>query len=114
LCAFIFAALVLPAATAHAANPFGRNFSLTKDDVAVLADTTRPLLEDDTVPLGTVKSWNSPKSGNGGTVTLVDRFEYKGLPCRRIQHDIKLKKVIDPFRFIVDRCRVADGSWKTL
>ena len=54
------------------------------------------------------------ESGNGGTATLIDRFQHKGMPCLRIQHDIKLNKVADPFRFIIDRCRVADGSWKFL
>ena len=115
LAAFAFAALALQATTAHAVNPFGRSgFELTNSDVDMLTATTRPFFDDDTIPIGTVKSWNNPKSGNGGTATLVERFEQKGLPCRRIQHDIKLKKVGDPFRFVIDRCRVADGSWKLL
>lgn len=113
--ALLVAALMLPLAPAHAVNPFGRDgFELTNSDVKILTETTRPFFEDDTVAIGTVKSWNNPKSGNGGTATLVERFEQKGMPCRRIQHDIKLKKIADPFRFIVDRCRVADGSWKMM
>jgi surface antigen len=115
LSALLFAALMLPAVTAHAVNPFGRSgFELTNGDITLITETTRPFFEDDTVPVGTVKSWSNAKSGNAGTATLVDRFEQKGMPCRRIQHDIKLKKVADPFRFIIDRCRVADGSWKML
>jgi surface antigen len=115
LSALLFVALMLLAATVHAVNPFGRSgFELTNGDVALITETTRPFFEDDTVPVGTVKSWSNAKSGNGGTATLVDRFEQKGMPCRRIQHDIKLKKVADPFRFIIDRCRVADGTWKML
>src|SRR5262249_35260515 len=113
--AVVFAILVLLPMAVQAVNPFGRNgFNLTDGDIAILTDTTRPFFDDDTIPLGTVKSWTNPKSGNGGTATLVERFEQKGLPCRRIQHDIKLKKMGDPFRFIIDRCRVADGSWKML
>lgn len=113
--ALVFATLVLQIATAHAVNPFGRSgIELTNDDVTLLTEATRSFFEDDTVPAGTVKSWNNPKSGNGGTATLVERFEQKGMPCRRIQHDIKLAKVADPFRFVIDRCRVADGSWKML
>jgi len=115
LTALLFAAFVLAATGARAVDPFGRSgFELTNSDVTLLAETTRPLFEDDTIPIGTVKSWTNAESGNSGTATLVDRFEQKGMPCRRIQHDIKLKKVADPFRFIIDRCRVADGSWKML
>ena len=55
-----------------------------------------------------------PESGNYGTVTLTRQHAYKGLPCRRWQHDIRIKTVGDPFRFIVDRCKVPDGSWKIL
>ena len=115
LSALLFVALMLPAATAQAVNPFGRSgFELTNGDITLITEATRPFLEDDTVPVGTVRSWSNPKSGNGGTATLVDRFEQKGMPCRRIQHDIKLKNVADPYRFIIDRCRIADGSWKML
>jgi hypothetical protein len=113
--ALVFAALALPVATAQAVNPFGRSgFELTNGDIAILTETTRPFFDDDTVPIGTAKSWNNPKSGNNGTATLIGRFEQKGMPCRRIQHDIKLKTVADPFRFIIDRCRIADGTWKML
>jgi surface antigen len=113
--ALVLVGLALSAVTALAVNPFGRSgFELTTGDVAILTETTRPFFDDDTVPIGTVKSWNNPKSGNNGTATLIRRFEQKGMPCRRVQHDIKLKTIADPFRFIIDRCRVADGSWKML
>jgi surface antigen len=115
LSALLFVAVVLPVATAHAINPFGQSgFELTNSDVPLLTEATRPFFEDNTVPVGTVKSWSNAESGNGGTATLIDRFQHKGMPCLRIQHDIKLNKVADPFRFIIDRCRVADGSWKFL
>ena len=115
LSAFVFSALVLPAETAHAINPFSRSgFDLTGSDVQILMETTRPFLEDDTVSIGTAKTWTNPQSGNNGMATLIARFEHQGMPCRRIQHDIKIKTKADPFRFIIDRCRVADGTWKML
>ena len=107
--------LLLSAAAAQGINPFGKaGFSLTKEDVAKLEEATRPFFEDPSVPLGTARAWSNPQSGNGGTASLVSRFEYKKLPCRRIQHDIKLAKVGDPYHFVIDRCQVADGSWKFL
>jgi surface antigen len=107
-------ALLLTPAVAQV-NPFSRDgFSLSNSDIAMLEEATRPFYDDVTVPLGTARAWNNPESGNGGTAVLVERFEYKKLPCRRIQHDIKLKKLADPYHFVIDRCQVADGSWKFL
>ncbi|HVR68151.1 MAG TPA: hypothetical protein VMT98_16000 [Verrucomicrobiae bacterium] len=112
--AVIVTALLLSPAAAQV-NPFSRDgFSLSNSDIAKLEEATRPFYEDATVPLGTARAWNNPESGNQGTAKLVERFEYKKLPCRRIQHDIKLKKMADPFHFVIDRCQVADGSWKFL
>lgn len=109
----VSAALLSPVAAQ--VNPFGRaGFSLTDTDVAKLEEATRPFYEDETVPVNTARAWSNPESGNGGTATLVSRFEYKKLPCRRIQHDIKLAKIADPYHFVIDRCQVADGSWKFL
>jgi surface antigen len=107
-------ALLLSPAVAQV-NPFSRDgFSLSNSDIAMLEEATRPFYDDVTVPLGTARAWNNPESGNGGTAVLVERFEYKKLPCRRIQHDIKLAKLADPYHFVIDRCQVADGSWKFL
>jgi surface antigen len=108
-------ALFLSAAMAQGINPFSKaGFNLTKTDIAKLEEATRPFFEDATTPLGTARAWSNPESGNGGTAVLVSRFEYKKLPCRRIQHDIKLAKISDPYHFVIDRCQVADGSWKFL
>src|SRR5262245_13441656 len=113
--AFVVIGFLLSVAAAQGVNPFSKSgFSLTKEDIAKLEEATKPFFEDPTVPLGTARAWSNPKSGNGGTASLVSRFEYKKLPCRRIQHDIKLAKVGDPFHFVIDRCQVADGSWKFL
>jgi surface antigen len=107
-------ALLLSPAVAQV-NPFSRDgFSLTNSDIAKLEEATRPFYEDVTVPLNTARAWSNPESGNKGTAVLVSRFEYKKLPCRRIQHDIKLAKLADPYHFVIDRCQVADGSWKFL
>ena len=107
-------ALLLSPAVAQV-NPFSRDgFSLTNSDIAKLEEATRPFYEDATVPLKTTRAWSNPESGNKGTAKLVERFEYKKLPCRRIQHDIKLAKLADPYHFVIDRCQVADGSWKFL
>ena len=102
--------------TALADNPFGTRsgFNLTDEDFQAIQAATAPFYSDDTVPLGTTRAWNNPKSGDSGTAKLVDRFEERGMPCRRIQHDIKIKRVRDPFHYVIDRCRTPDGTWKFL
>jgi surface antigen len=82
--------------------------------VAVIKKTTQPFFEDETLPLGTEFQWSNGETGNAGTATLIDRFTHQDMPCRRIQHDITISGVADPFRYIIDSCQVADGSWKLL
>lgn len=96
-------------------NPFARGgFELTESDIALLKGAAKNLYLAEEVEIGTVETWNNPESGNYGTVTLTLKHAYKGLPCRRLQHDIQVKAVEDPFRYIIDRCKVSDGSWKIL
>jgi surface antigen len=112
----VVAAVVMGAASfSHALNPFKRSgFELSESDIAMLKAAAKKLYLAETVEVGEVKAWNNAETGNNGTVTLTRKHAYKGLPCRRLQHDIRIKKTADPFRFIVDRCKTADGSWKLL
>ncbi len=107
--------VIAAASISHAINPFGRaGFELSESDVDLLKAAARKLYLTETVEVGAVETWNNPESGNYGTVTLTLKHAYKGLPCRRLQHDIQVKTVEDPFRYIIDRCKVPDGSWKIL
>ncbi len=103
------------ASLSHAINPFARGgFELTESDIALLKAAAEKLYLAQEVEIGAVEAWNNSESGNYGTVTLTRKHAYKGLPCRRLQHDIRIKTVGDPFRYIIDRCKVPDGSWKIL
>ena len=96
-------------------NPFARSgFELTPQDVELVKAAAQKLYLGETAAVGTVETWSNEKSGSGGTVELVGTFSYKGLPCRRLQHDITVAKVADPFRFIIDRCKLPSGEWKIL
>jgi surface antigen len=108
--------LVVAVTPARAANPFGTRsgFNLTAEDIKEMQAATAPFFSDDTVPLGTTRTWSNAKSGNSGAAKLVGRFEERGMPCRRIQHDIKVKRVHDLFHYVIDRCRTPDGTWKLL
>ena len=115
LAAFVLAASATASLLVHAADPFrGSGFQLDEDDLALLKTAAEKLYLTDGVEVGAVEEWTNPETGSHGTVKLIRKHEYKGLPCRRLQHDIELKRVSDPFRFTVDRCKVADGEWKIL
>jgi surface antigen len=96
-------------------NPFTRSgFELSQEDIDMLKAAAAKLYVGETAAVGTVESWSNEASGNSGTVELIGLFRHQDLPCRRLQHDIRIKGVSDPYRFIFDRCKTADGSWKQL
>lgn len=112
LVVFVF---VLAAPPVHAANPFrGSAFQMDPSDWALLDAAARKLYLEDRVEVGAAETWENPETGNSGTVTLIGEHEHEGMPCRRLQHDIALARVRDPYQFMVDRCRTADGEWKIL
>ena len=103
-------------AAAHAQiSPFGQSdFNLAPDDLALVEAAAEKLYLGDGAAPGTVETWSNPQSGNQGTITLISKFHYKGMPCRRLQHEIKIVHVANPYNFMVDRCEVSSGEWKVL
>jgi surface antigen len=87
-------------------------------DLKAMTAATQPLLDDDSLPIGTTREWSNPESGDHGTVQLLRRFEYEyqgsKLPCREITYHIQVTGSADPYNYKLNRCKVADGSWKTL
>lgn len=109
------AAMAMVALSAYGANPFkGSGFQLDERDLPMLAAAAQKLYLPDDVGVGAVERWANPETGNRGRVTLIEIHEYRGLPCRRLQHDVELRRTRDPYRFIVDRCRTEHGEWKIL
>lgn len=96
-------------------NPFTRaGFELSDEDLGLLREAAQKLYIDEAATVGSVETWSNPTSGNTGSVQLIGTFDHQGMPCRRLQHDIKIKDVADPFRYIFDRCKTPDGAWKIL
>ena len=106
-------AFTLPA---HAQiNPFRRSgFDVSESDIRLAGAAAAKLYEGERAALGDIERWTNAESGNQGTVRLVQIFTYNDLPCRRLQHDIKLASVGTPFRYIFDRCKLPSGEWKLL
>jgi surface antigen len=112
--AALAAALLLPGLAAAQMNPFAKSgFELADGDTALIREAVA-VLQKEGAAVGDSASWANPESGNAGTVTYVGDSSYKELSCRRLQHDITLKNAGQDYRFIVDRCKMPDGSWKAL
>src|SRR5215469_8915828 len=83
------------AAWAQGISPFGAvGLPLTAKDFAAMAKAVEPLLNDDSLALGTSRQWSNAASGNQGTVTLLERFtyDYQGsrLPCRKLKYHVQI------------------------
>ena len=91
---------------------------LTNEDYSLMEEAVQPLLTDTSLPIGTERAWSNPRSGNRGTVKLLQRFEaeHEGnkLPCRKIEYDAQIRNSSNPYRFLLNRCQVPDGRWKIL
>lgn len=89
---------------------------LTPRDLGELAAAYQPLLDDDSIPIGTSHDWSNPESGNSGSVVLEKRFtvtfEGAQLPCRTLRYHFVVKGNADPYNMRLNRCRTADGKWK--
>ena len=110
-------ALVSHAAWPQSERIFGSvGLPLTETDFAVMAKAVDPLLNDDSLALGTSREWTNAGTGAQGIVTLLQKFtyEYQGsnLPCRKLKYHVLTRYSPNPYNAILDRCRVADGSWK--
>src|SRR3546814_19210265 len=84
---------------------------LTPEDWELMEAAASKLYLTEEAPVGTVETWSNQKSGNGGSIELIRAGEYQGVPCRRLQHDIKVKNAADPYRFNFDPCKTAGRVW---
>jgi len=87
---------------------------LTAEDWQLAEAAAAKLYLTEDKPIGSTETWANAQSGNHGTIELIQTGERQGMPCRRLQHDIRVKDVADPFRFTVDRCKTPEGDWKAL
>ncbi len=106
-------ALMVWSTTAEAQlNPFrGTDLTVSEADIKLMNEAALPLYTTEPPVVGATASWQG-KDGNYGTIEMTEAFEWKGLPCRKLQHIIKVNGVKDPLRITIDRCKTADGEWK--
>ena len=64
--------------------------------------------------IGATQSSSNSATGNSGTITLVKIHDYRGMPCRTLEHRVQMKERTEPIVFHMDRCRTETGEWKIL
>jgi surface antigen len=102
----------LSASQAFLIDPMGPkagSVALTGKDLQAMRALVVELLER--AKSGATRRWKNEKSGNSGTMRLIDIYQSKGLDCRRIRHTIKFKGFKDPRTFVVPYCK-SDGQWR--
>ena len=107
--------LALPAHQGQAqVNPFKNSAieKLTDEDIEIIKKSAAPLYQVDDPEIGDSASWSNPNSGNFGTIELVDVYDWHKMPCRKLQHLMKVVDWKDNVRMTVDRCKVPSGEWK--
>jgi surface antigen len=92
-------------------NPL-RQLALSSEDFAMSNQAVAGLYEAGKI--GVAQTWSNPKSGNSGSVRILDTFEYQGLPCRTVEHTVKIRRQADPKQIVLKTCRDKDGAWKLI
>jgi surface antigen len=92
-------------------DPLGE-LALSNEDFAMVDHAIGGLY--DAGKIGVTQTWSNPKSGNSGSVTILNTFEYQGLPCRTVEHTVKIRRDADPKQLVLKTCRVEDGAWKLI
>ena len=98
-------------------DPFGTGSyfrGLTDEDWTLMRNASSSLYQNPEAKAGELETWENPHSGNHGTVTLVEQFEAKQMPCWRLRHSIKIKGQKDVRTYHLNHCKAASGEWKIL
>ena len=95
-------------------SPFFNRFSgsLNEDDVKDLMAAGQRLYGQDVVPDGATDTWSNPKTGNSGTITVLQSFTRDGMPCRKVRYNNRIKNQPNTRIFTLDWCKTPQGVWK--
>ena len=82
------------------------------DDWALMHAAAARLYRQERVADGAATRWSNPKTGDSGTVTVLQSFEQNGMACRRVRYDIQLGSSPGPNPYTLNWCRTASREWK--
>ena len=98
-------------------NPFQSSrigSGLNDADRREMSSAARRLYEQEAPANGASDTWSNPKTGNSGTVTVLESFTHQQMQCRKVKYDIRLRKRTAPRSYTVNWCKTPAGAWKVL
>jgi surface antigen len=95
-------------------SPFFNRFSgtLNEDDVKDLMAAGQRLYGQDVVSDGATDAWSNPKTGNSGTITVLQSFTRDGMQCRKVRYNNRIRNQPDTRIYTLDWCKTPQGVWK--
>jgi 17 kDa outer membrane surface antigen len=111
--ALLLGIVAWPAVSNAQINPFrSSRTGLRGDDFTLMTGVASQLYQQDAVADGAASHWTNPKTGDGGTVTVLHSFEKAGMACRSVRYVIRLRGVTGQKIYTVNWCKTASGEWK--
>jgi len=100
--------------TPHAAvNPLrSSRIGLNSADLRAMNAAAAGLYQQDTVSDGATAKWSNPRSGNSGSITVLQNFTKADMPCRKLRYNIHLRARRGMRSYTVNWCKTASGVWK--
>lgn len=111
----LFLALFTPSRPSHAQmSPFNNGFNgtLNGDDVHAMMTAGQRLYGHNNVHNGAATTWSNPKTGNRGTITVLQSFTEQGMQCRKVKYDNRVVNLTGTRSYTLNWCRTPKGEWK--
>ena len=78
------------------------------EDWEMLYAAAGEVLENGTA--GVTAEWSNPRTGNSGSISVIDSFERNGRPCHSTRFMNRTATLSGSGIFVL--CKVEDGTWK--
>jgi hypothetical protein len=115
--ALCLCAVAWPTITHTQVNPFYNQEAgpgLHGDNWALMHATASRLYQQDVVADDAASQWSNPKTGDSGTITVLQSFQQNGMTCRKVRYEIRLGGSIANNPYTLNWCKTASGEWKIL
>jgi surface antigen len=115
--ALCLCAVAWPTISHAQVNPFYNQEAgpgLHDDDFTIMHTAASRLYQQDVVADGATSQWSNPKTGDNGTITVLQSFQQSGMTCRKVQYEIRLGGAIANNFYTLNWCKTASGEWKIL
>lgn len=81
-------------------------------DLRAMNAAAARLYQQDNVSDGATTRWSNPKSGNSGSITVLQTFTKSDMPCRKLRYKIHLHARRGVRSYTVNWCKTATGIWE--